>query len=104
MDALARGLIHKRGCLTSETGRLDQSGASIEDAARVRRERGVCVCVNGVISFRKMRHLWCPSHCGSLSLSFLVNNDDHQWTPLPPLSFSHDHARAHFLNKTQGSD
>lgn len=44
MDALARGLIHKRGCLTSETGRLDQSGASIEDAARVRRERGVCVC------------------------------------------------------------
>lgn len=41
--------------------------------------------VYGVISFRKMRHLYRPSHCGSLLLSFLViiNADRH---PSPPTS------------------
>lgn len=34
----------------------------------------------GVISFRKMRHPFYPSHCGSMLLSFMVN-DDHQQTP-----------------------
>lgn len=33
--------------------------------------------VRGVISFRKMRHLSRPSHCGSFLFSFLVNNNDH---------------------------
>lgn len=89
MGALARGLIHKRAFLTSVTGRLDQSGAGAEDAGRAGG-----VGVYGVISFRKMRHLCRPSHCGSFLLSFLVNNN-HQQTP-------HSGLHTHFLNSTQG--
>ena len=36
MDALARGLIHKRVCVTSVTGRLDQWGAGIEGCGESR--------------------------------------------------------------------
>lgn len=62
MDALARGLIHKSARLTSATAGLDQSNASRE------RNGGGGVYVYGVISFRKMRHICRPSHCGSFFL------------------------------------
>lgn len=60
MDAPARGLIHKRVCLTSVTGRLDQSGGGTGDARRAGRGRTRSHFI------QKMRHLRRPSHCGSL--------------------------------------
>lgn len=51
--------------------------------------------IDGVISFRKMRHLCRPSHCGSLStvLSIMTTNSH------PPPTGAQTHTR--FLNKTQ---
>lgn len=75
MDAPACWFNHKRYRLTSAATRLDQSEAGVADAGSVRRG------VYGVISFRKMRHLCRPSHCGSLLFSFLVNNHPQRCPP-----------------------